>query len=303
MFKNKRRCLIFLVWVLANCIEYMEFRTLSREIKYPPLPESSKQYSVKYITFTVYTKKKPKGKMFNVGGKVNFIDTNKMTKILIHGWQNDDGSSMPQKLKDAYLKYQDVNIIVVGWGRYSKTYEYDRSVKARAAVAKATVIFIMNNLQVMQQELDIHLIGYSLGAHICGDIGYIFKYNGRTVFRITGLDPARPLIKKGLRKENALFVDVIHTTAGSLGTWIPSGHVDFYPNGGSTPQPKCNHILPQCSHASAWKYFAESIKNRKRYRALRCSSFQYFMFGYCTQHTYMGEGVSLKARGSYYLNT
>lgn len=37
---------------------------------------------------------------------------------------------------------------------------------------------------------------------------------------------------------DAHFVDIIHTGAGILGQWGPTGHVDFYVNGGSS-QPGC----------------------------------------------------------------
>jgi len=42
-----------------------------------------------------------------------------------------------------------------------------------------------------------------------------------------------------LKKENAEFVDVIHTAAGTLGFESSVGHVDFFPNSGKDPQPGC----------------------------------------------------------------
>lgn len=60
-----------------------------------------------------------------------------------------------------------------------------------------------------------------------------------------GLDPAGPgfeyakFQEKGLDKTDALFVDVIHTSGGSTGCFNALGHADFYPNGGSPPQPGC----------------------------------------------------------------
>jgi len=62
---------------------------------------------------------------------------------------------------------------------------------------------------------------------------------------VIGLDPAGPgfefarMRKKGLKKSDALFVDVIHTSGGSTGIYQPAGHADFYPNGGGVPQPGC----------------------------------------------------------------
>ena len=41
-----------------------------------------------------------------------------------------------------------------------------------------------------------------------------------------------------LDEGDALYVDVIHSNAGVLGTTIASGHTDFWPNGGIL-QPGC----------------------------------------------------------------
>lgn len=62
-----------------------------------------------------------------------------------------------------------------------------------------------------------------------------------TIF--SGLDPALPFFTtvdrhSKLDKSDAKFVDVIHTNAGVFGKIEPSGHVDFYINGGQT-QPAC----------------------------------------------------------------
>lgn len=42
-----------------------------------------------------------------------------------------------------------------------------------------------------------------------------------------------------LNKEQANFVDVIHTSSGTLGYSSAIGHTDFYPNGGTHPMPGC----------------------------------------------------------------
>lgn len=59
-----------------------------------------------------------------------------------------------------------------------------------------------------------------------------------------GLDPAGPYFTKNIKPDvrldpsDALYVDVIHTDAGKLGTTTKGGHIDFFPNGGSR-QPGC----------------------------------------------------------------
>ncbi|KAK0078925.1 hypothetical protein PV325_001928, partial [Microctonus aethiopoides] len=130
----------------------------------------------------------------------------------------------------------------------------------------------------------IHMIGHSLGAHICGVAAKEFKKvpTAWKIKRITGLDPAQPCIVNtefSLDINDAVFVDIIHTNGrllSELGFGLPDaiGHVDFYPNGGKT-QPGCVRLdefpyhylgIPKsfieqaiCSHGRAYLYFTESI--------------------------------------------
>lgn len=82
---------------------------------------------------------------------------------------------------------------------------------------------------------DITLIGHSMGAQISGFAGA--HLNGK-VQMIIGLDPAGPSFTKlTLRSESerldpsdARFVQVLHTDRNFIGSQIPLGHQDFYPN-------------------------------------------------------------------------
>ena len=49
------------------------------------------------------------------------------------------------------------------------------------------------NLQ--RSDLFLHLVGHSLGAHVCGQAGYYYSFisGGEKIERIDGLDPAGPL--------------------------------------------------------------------------------------------------------------
>lgn len=79
----------------------------------------------------------------------------------------------------------------------------------------------------------MHLIGFSLGAHVVGFTGK--KFQG--ISRITGLDPAGPLYlevdeSRRLTTTDAKFVDILHSDVLRCGFNRSLGHVDFYVNGG-----------------------------------------------------------------------
>ncbi|CAH2101478.1 unnamed protein product [Euphydryas editha] len=154
-----------------------------------------------------------------------------------------------------------------------------------------------------------HLIGHSLGAQAAGVAGSSIK-SGR-VSRITGLDPALPLFNKlpleqRLDPSDAEFVDAIHTDAGIFGFPEQVGHVDFYPNGGISPQPGCElevvipqqQILPKffCSHWRSYMFYSESVLRPASFVSSRCESWREFSRGYCSKEdiTHMGFGVDLK---------
>ncbi|NWR54172.1 LIPR3 protein, partial [Bucorvus abyssinicus] len=131
--------------------------------------------------------------------------------------------------------------------------------------AKGNYISAVNNIRVIGAEIayfikilqkifkyspsEIHLIGHSLGAHTAGEAGRRM----RGISRITGLDPAGPCFEGTppevrLDPSDANFVDVIHSNAAHFpavgyGMYNTTGHLDFYPNGGSV-MPGCTDLLP-----------------------------------------------------------
>merc|ERR1712121_97489 len=146
----------------------------------------------------------------------------------------------------------------------------------------------------------MHLVGHSLGAHLVGHAGKVFKDTAkRSLGRVTGLDPAGPRFESGpilsyikelhtnrISTESASFVDIIHTE----GSFSPStvsvkprsgdlfqlGHFDFYPEGGEA-QPGCTNILEDaeafgiCSHMRAVYYYLASINEPKLFGAKECA--------------------------------
>lgn len=92
-----------------------------------------------------------------------------------------------------------------------------------------------------------HLIGFSLGGQISGEIGRSLKYqsnNKYIVQRITGLDPGQlPPISfvaiKELNSGDAEFVDTIHGETKLFGSGKSLGDASFWVNGGIF-QPACH---------------------------------------------------------------
>ncbi|XP_018334888.1 lipoprotein lipase-like, partial [Agrilus planipennis] len=122
------------------------------------------------------------------------------------------------------------------------------------------------------------------------------------------LDPALPgfiYLTDRLSRKDADFVDVIHTCGGFLGILSQIGHVDFYPNGGTPPQPGCSgvdEIIKACSHGQSWVLFEESIN--ANYEAYKCDSWDDFELGICIKEKVLfGDPVPPTARGSYYFYT
>ncbi|KAL7036300.1 hypothetical protein ACKWTF_008772 [Chironomus riparius] len=163
---------------------------------------------------------------------------------------------------------------------------------------------------------DVHIIGFSLGAHVAGVAGSKLQFwSGKKVGRITGLDPALPYFEDTSNTEimldssDADFVDVIHTCAGVLGHDKNLGHVDFYPNGGEQVQPGCDLLLNDyfgaCSHDKSFKYFAVTINNPNKYLAKKCQSWKNFKRKRCFegQEIPMGDATPGNFNGEYYLWT
>uniref|UniRef100_U3JHR1 Triacylglycerol lipase n=1 Tax=Ficedula albicollis TaxID=59894 RepID=U3JHR1_FICAL len=186
--------------------------------------------------------------------------------------------------------------------------------------AKGTYVSAVNNIRVLGAEVayfisalqkmfgyspyEIHLIGHSLGAHTAGEAGR----RVRGIRRITGLDPAGPYFEGTppevrLDPTDANFVDVIHSNAAhfpaaGFGMYNTTGHLDFYPNGG-TVMPGCADLIPEmkqsdfeaiiadatlfggCHHSRSHEFYFASILYPTGYLAYPCDSYEEFKKGAC----------------------
>jgi len=221
------------------------------------------------------------------------------TVIIVHGFLSHGQETWIRDMEEALLEWDDVNVVIIDWSAGGNTWNYYKAAVNTRIVGYQVAKFIehITNATINNNGPDVniwgslHLIGHSLGAHICGFVANELKkrQNRWAVQRITGLDPAQPCFRNSdtsvhLHKNDAPFVDVIHTNGRlltSLGLGLPeaTGHVDFYPNGGKT-QPGC--IRPStsyfdylripitemqraiCSHGRSYVYLTESLKSTAR---------------------------------------
>ncbi|XP_059617748.1 uncharacterized protein LOC132262484 [Phlebotomus argentipes] len=239
----------------------------------------------------------------------NVFDPQLETKFLIHGWQSSKHTDTIQSIKDNYLKVDDMNVIAVDWSELAANIFYFTPVVQTREVGETIAEMINHLVETRNASLSrVHIVGHSLGAHCAGFAGR--KLGGR-VGRISGLDPANPGFEgtppsERLDPTDAQFVDVIHTSAGTAGISMRCGHIDFYPNGGAR-QPNCNlfpiDLLEACSHGRSHQYFAESIFS-DQFISYPCRSWAGYKANRCGKKLEsMGEPLSRKARGVYYLET
>jgi len=240
------------------------------------------------------------------------FDANLPTKVLVHGFGDSGTTSWVIGVKNEFLKQGDYNVISVDWERlagpspwYGIAAANTRTVGARSG---RFLKFLINEFGLNID--DIHVIGFSLGGQLVAFIGQ--ELNG-TLPRITGLDPAgflfhtNPADEK-LSPDDARFVDVIHSAGLWIGTDEQVGHVDFYPNGGTAPQPGCegnDDLGLGCSHARAPDFLEESINSQVGFRAVQCSSIEDYTAGLCNGRTenWMGLPADVTKPGIYFLAT
>lgn len=206
-------------------------------------------------------------------------------------------------MKTELLKLGDFNVILVDWGDGSGLPYTQATANTRVVGAEIAKLIKTLQTNTFARAEDMHLIGHSLGAHICGYAGERVRNLGR----ISGLDPADPYFQYTdpvvrLDPSDAQFVDVLHTDGESIlklgfGMMQAVGHVDYFPNNGED-QPGCEKgpvasIVTEsslyggarsyvaCNHLRAIDYYTESINSACPFHAFQCDNFDDFKSGLC----------------------
>jgi Ca2+-binding RTX toxin-like protein/pimeloyl-ACP methyl ester carboxylesterase len=124
-----------------------------------------------------------------------YIDPNKETYIVIHGWQNNDTTSNIANLATTLVrKYSDAQVLAIDWGSITQAgLDWEKSTPYNTAKWIAPVArWAKQTLDQLQIKADsISLIGHSLGAYVSSEIAGLFA-QVKKVKNITALDPAFP---------------------------------------------------------------------------------------------------------------
>lgn len=249
--------------------------------------------------------------------------------FMAHGFTRNDRDFAEMKDRMlAYWKLKNPAVILVDW-RGGAGVDFTKllsnfvyllpSVNTMTVGRMVGTLAYLLDKQGIISSANIHLIGHSLGAHVMHFASEHFKRilkrkgeesdaNGslKQIGRISGLDPAGPEFTRELNEDgtpaylnrrDAAFVDIIHTSGSSGGSYEDVisrhfgiddalGHVDFYPNGG-TVQPACDHVLHPtpfildeftCSHDYSVRFFTDSLVNdveeRTPFTSIKCDKFR-----------------------------
>ncbi|KAL7307168.1 hypothetical protein TKK_0000892 [Trichogramma kaykai] len=293
---------ILLATVLIDCIYTFEFLSTDGEECFKK-PRPYKTFNVNLIFASRNNKDVTvalnSGKAWSPQSIKSF-NPKLRTAIIVHGYLGRINKPEVKAVKNELLRWQNLNVIVVDWSSGCSAFV---SYTQAAANTKYAALQIKEGLfkliKFWEPTIEfkswgpIHFLGHSLGSHVSGQAARFLKEKGYEVARITGLDPAEPCFEeanvpshapKRLSREDAKFVDIIHTNAAltrnqGFGLLDPVGHLDFYVNGG-TEQPGCNNFDMEtdtlfesdfenlftlvdngvCSHRRAVGLFVDSMK-------------------------------------------
>ena len=191
-------------------------------------------------------------------------------------------------------------VLTVDWkygAAFVGSYEVAAANSRYVGVATQRVVRQLLHQEEEQEDVYIHCIGYSLGAHACGFFGNAVTndtdYLKASIDRITALDPAGPLFTKEnfgifnfisdspgplgaeslrdyerLDKTDAVKVDVIHSDSDGFGTVQSVGQADFYVGDSlenlGTSQAGCWNMNTVCDHSRVKELMRFSVRKQNQ---------------------------------------
>ncbi|XP_025420267.1 pancreatic lipase-related protein 3-like [Sipha flava] len=262
----------------------------------------------------------------------NVWKIDKQLIVVTHGYISMYDDQGAYSIKNTYaFNYPDqYNIITLGW--IVEYHQFLDVLRDCEHVGHALSHFLIKLVKLkLIMPSNIHMIGHNLGAHVLGACGANFyELTDMKIGRITGLNPKGPIsiypwekwnyLKKTLQKDDAEFVDLIHTAKAKI---FPSttGHVVFYPNGGKTCQPGCEYEIDDynydllnkkkiselfCSDARSYEFYKDSIIYKSAFVSELYNPKTKILIKYenkPVKSNRMGHYVNKEKHGNFYLNT
>ncbi|CAH2049273.1 unnamed protein product, partial [Iphiclides podalirius] len=258
--------------------------------------------------YLLYTRRNPRRAQTLTINNANSVTSSNFnarnpTVVIAHGWLSNQNTNLNPAIRDAYLGKSDTNVIVLDWRRLAAS-DYATAARGVPAVGRGLGQFLTFLNRVTNAPFNtMHLVGFSLGAHLVGNAGR--ELGGRAA-RVTGLDPAGPLWNYNtnrLRPTDGVYVEAIHTDGGASGLGIGSAvaNADFFPNGGNS-QPGC--LASLCNHNRAWELFAATVTHNHLVGQQCTSTLQITMNNCRGSRLNMGNDILTKTgSGLYRLDT
>lgn len=239
---------------------------------------------------------------FNPAGFANTTyDSANPTMVVSHGYLGNKNEFWVPKIVEALLTKQACNVIFVDWSLGSTLPYFQAAGNARVVGQQVKYLLEQLHNSTGMQFHEVHMIGQGLAAHMLAYAGRDLKKADTPVGRISAMDPVGPWFEYRhedvrLDRTDALWVDAIHTDTETVrfkgvGTKQNMGHVDFFPNGG-TSQPGCWKLDEgvvkwiACSHFRSAELFIESISAAEAkkcpFRQYHCKNYEDFKNGFCT---------------------
>lgn len=223
------------------------------------------------------------------------LDTSANLTLIIHGFTDNRKRHWINRLVHDLAQLAHTNVCIVDWNKLA-TIEYTIAVRNVNRVGDHIGEFLLGIQQHIPLD-QVSIIGHSLGAHIAGAVG---RRAGSQIDSIFGIDPAHPLMTIPLRPEDqrldpsdAKFVQVLHTTSGTVGTPFNIGHQDWYADEGKSPQKGCepgqiifnpdafSPVSLSCSHIRGLEIFRFALDRNNRFNAVEADDF----YGYWSHRT------------------
>lgn len=213
---------------------------------------------------------------------IHKLDTSKKLTLIVHGYTDNKDRHWIRRMVRDIPQWTDSNACIVDWSKLATTW-YGIATDHLKKVGDVIGDFILS-LQTHIPLNRVSIVGHSLGAHVAGDAG---ARTGGRIDAIFGIDPAHPLITIPMRPvterldpSDAQFVQVIHTSSGTLGTPFNIGHQDWYADNGKAPQRGCepgvilfdpNALAPisiVCSHLRGLEIFRFALNPANTFKAV-----------------------------------